>query len=247
MTRLILFLSFLLLSADGWSQSGLASLYMRGEITDGATGAALDAVSVTNTTRNIHVYSDADGRYSILATSGDKIAFNHMGYAPLVTEAATASDRNVVMYRKTQFLPEAIVRPRWTPYQADSIRRARTYARPLAREKSGSAMSPVTLLAEKLSKRHKQLMRFQKDFAYFEGERFIESRYTPELVATLTGMTGDSVAHFINANPMPVEYARAVGDLELKSWIRSTYRAWIARPKETTVPGTDSSSQVAGP
>ena len=245
MSRLILFLSFLLLSADGWSQSGLASLYMRGEITDAATGLPLDAVSITNVTRNINGYSEANGHYSIVASSGDRIAFSHLGYTPVVVEATTTGDRDVVMSRKSQFLPEAIIRPKWTPYQADSIGRARTYQRPLARQKSGGVMSPVTFLAEKVSKRHKQLMRFQKEFHYFEAERYVESRYSPAVVTALTGLKGDSVALFINTHPMPEEYARAVGDLELKSWIRNTYRAWIAKPKETAVPVSDS-AQVAG-
>ena len=73
------------------------------------------------------------------------------------------------------------------------------------------------------------LYEFQKTFAEEEVNKFIDTRYTTSLVAKLTGLTGDSVAHFMYDYPMPYDYARNATDLELKMWIRSSYKEWIKR------------------
>jgi hypothetical protein len=56
------------------------------------------------------------------------------------------------------------------------------------------------------------------------------------LVAALTGLTGDTVGYFMNANPMPFDYARAATDLELKMWIRYNYKQWLKNP---VIPSVD--------
>ena len=91
--------------------------------------------------------------------------------------------------------------------------------------------TPELVLAEALSKSSKQKFRFQKNFNYWETEKFVESRYTPEVVAKLTGLTGDSLAAFMMVYPMPYEYARVVSDLELKMWVRNNYKEWIKSPQ----------------
>ena len=92
-------------------------------------------------------------------------------------------------------------------------------------------MSPVTFIAEKLSKRSRRIFRFQKSFNYWEDQKFIESRYTPELVQQLTKLQGDTLAWFINANPIASDYARVASELELKMWIRDNYKAWLKNPQ----------------
>jgi len=132
-------------------------------------------------------------------------------------------------------LKEYIVRPKnYTQYQIDSLQRHSTYQRTLARERTGSVMSPVTFIAERVSKRSKQIYNFKKQYYYWEDQRFIDSRYTSELVGALTNLTGDTLAYFMNAYPMPYDYARTATDLELKMWIRSNYRQWVSRQPDST-------------
>jgi len=96
-------------------------------------------------------------------------------------------------------------------------------------------MSPFSAIAEKFSKKSKRAFQFQKDFYRLESEKFIDTRYTPDLVNELTGATGDSIGHFMYAYPMPYDFARTASDLEIKMWIRTSYKVWARKDSITNV------------
>lgn len=196
---------------------------------DDVTGQPLSFVSVVNIATQQMVYSDKDGAFSLTAGAADEIAFSLLGYQSQKLPAATVSKADKVQLRRKSIgLNEITVRPNWTPYQADSFARARTYRRVLEYKPSGSVMSPVSALAEVFSKKKKQRLRFQKEFYRMEKERFSDTRYTPDLVAQLTQLEGDTLAQFMNHYPMPYDYSRAASDLEIKMWIRNNFKEWEA-------------------
>lgn len=230
MNRFVLTL-FLLLAALGRLSAQLAE----GRVVDAGSGKGLYPVTIVNLRTQESTYTDEVGDFELPAVPGDKLAFAYIGYRTI--QKTVPSARGAVAWRIDMAplnyeLSEVQVRPKYTQYQIDSIKRHSTYQRPLARVKGGSIMSPVSLLAEKLSRRSKQIQRFQEDFQYFEKERFIDTRYTPELVESLTSLTGDTLAHFMNAYPMPYDYARAASDLELKMWIRTNFKEWLFRQQK---------------
>ena len=140
-------------------------------------------------------------------------------------------------------LQDLIVRPYdYTPYQLDSLERRATHKRSLARQKS-SPFSPFSFVAERLSKKSKRIFKFQESFAYWEDQRFIDTRYTPDLVYEMTGLDDDSLAHFMNATPMPYDFARTASDLELKMWIRSRFKQWRQNP---SIPQISADSALIG-
>ena len=94
----------------------------------------------------------------------------------------------------------------------------------------GAVFSPASALAEQFNKKSKQRARFQENFSKWESQKFVDTRYSSEMVQALTGLTGDTLAAFINAHPMPYDYARAATDLEIKMWVRYNYREWIKKP-----------------
>jgi hypothetical protein len=206
---------------------------LKGIVVDGENNAPLAAVAVVNMQTNQSAYTDATGRFVITAKKGEQVSFSSVGYRnqlKTVPAALGVAEMKIEMFHISYELEEFVLRPKYTPYQMDSIARQSTYARALARQKGGSIMSPVTLIAEKLSKRSKRIFNFQKSFNYWEDVKYIESRYTPEMVSSLTGLKGDSLAYFMNAYPMAFDYARVVSDLELKMWVRNNYKAWIKSP-----------------
>lgn len=217
--------------------AALPAQNLAGQVVDDVTGQPLAFVSVVNVSAQELVYSGMDGRFSIKAGPDDELAFSLVGYQSKKLRASLLLDQaqpRVELRRVSINLNEITVRPDWTPYQADSVARARTYKRTLEYKPSGSVMSPVSALAEVFSKKKKRRMRFQKDFYAMEKERFTDTRYTPELVSELTQLQGDTLAYFMNRYPMPYEYARAASDLEIKMWIRSNFKEWNAagRPVE---------------
>lgn len=219
--------------------SGTRLLYaqaLEGIVAD-SDGEALPAVMVINKTKNLNTMTSVEGKYSIAADKGDDIEFTYMGYYPVSMKVPDGSNvfRRVSLRKKLYSLQEVEIRPDWTPYQLDSIARSKRYALDLSRERAsssvmGSIMSPASALAEQFSKKSKQRTRFQSNFSKWERQKYVDTRYTPEEVASLTGLRGDTLAAFINAHPMPYDYARTATDLEVKMWIRYNYREWIKKP-----------------
>lgn len=219
---------------------------LRGTVVDGTSGKALSAVAVFNGSNKQYAYSDTKGSFSISAKKGDQVSFSFVGYKTQVKTVPAAIGTAVMrieLFPLSYELEEFVYHPLYTPYQQDSIARKSTYQRALARQHGGSVMSPVTFLAERLSKRSQQIFRFQKSFNYWEDQKFIESRYSSELVQQLTGLKGDTLAYFMNANPMPYDYARVASELELKIWIREHFREWQKNPHyPSDLPPVDSAT-----
>jgi len=230
-----LFLLLLLITFG--STAILTAQQLQGVITDFEGNETLVAVTVMNKTKSQTVVSDADGKYNIAAQKGDEIEFTYVGYYSLtiLMPEDGVVFRRVSLKKKLFSLEEVVIGPSWTPYQKDSIARRKTYALDLSRQKvSSSALasvfSPATALAEQFSKKSKQRFRFQSNYAKWEDQKFVDTRYTNEEVTALTGLQGDTLAAFINAHPMPTDYARTATDLEIKMWIKYNYREWIKKP-----------------
>lgn len=206
---------------------------LKGIVEDGETGKPLVAVSVYNTKTQQYVYTNEIGAFSLPANKGDLISFSMVGYktqTKVVPAGLGVAEMHIDLFRLSYQLDEFVYRPKYSAYQLDSMERTSTYQRALARQRTKSIMSPVTLLADKISKNSKQIYRFQRNFHYWEDIKFVESRYTTQLVQQMTGLKGDTLAHFINTYPMPPDYARVASELELKMWIRERYRAWQKQP-----------------
>lgn len=204
---------------------------LRGYVTDAANGKPLAPVVVVNLRTQQSVYTEDNGQFVLPAQNGDQIAFTFIGYKTLqwkMPPTVGAIQQDFKMEVTSYMLKEFTVRTKnYTQYQIDSLQRKSTYQRALARQKGGSISSPVTLLAEKISHKSKDIYKFQKEFNYWEGQRFIDSRYTADLVNALTNLSGDTLAHFMNAYPMPYDYARTASDLEIKMWIRTNFKEWM--------------------
>lgn len=215
---------------------------LKGKVQNATTGEPLYPVSVINLRTQQVSYTNKDGYYKIYATAGDKVAFSFIGYKnkqyqmPVSVGDYTG---DIALEPISYMLDEVILMPDYTPYQIDSIENVKTYRPFLTRTKSSPIASPFSFVAEKFSRRSKQIFKFQKKFSQWEDERYVDTRYTPELVEKMTGLSGDSVGHFMNAYPMPYDYARAATELEMKMWIKYNYKAWMKHVDTAGLPQID--------
>lgn len=212
---------------------------LKGRVTEKGTGQPLYPVTVVNLRTQKATYTTQEGYYTIAAEAGDKVAFSYVGYRANQYQMPISTgnyEADMALERVSYQLQEVILMPDYTKYQIDSIDKVTTYRAFLSRTKSNPVGSPVSFVAEKLNKRTKQIFRFQRNYWKWEDERFIDTRYTPELVAEMTGLQGDSIGHFMNAYPMEYDYARAATDLEMKMWIRFHYKEWIKAIDSTGIP-----------
>jgi CarboxypepD_reg-like domain len=208
-----------------------SSQTMQGYVTDAGTGKPLSSVSVVNVFTHMGTSTDANGFYSIAANTMDVISFSYIGYVPAQKakpNSVLIATVNIALERTEYQLEEFRLRPgHLTQYQMDSAERASIYKRALVRKPPSPFNSPVSAIADKFSRKSKMTYQFQRNFYEGETEKFIDSRYTPDIVTNLTGATGDSIGHFMYACPMPYNFARTATELELKMWIRDQYRTWV--------------------
>lgn len=209
-------------------------------MTEAQTGKSLYPVSVINVSTQQTVYTNQFGAFTINATEGQQLVFSMVGYKEqrkYITAELLKTGIKVALPILSYELNEFVLRPNYTPYQLDSLKRRSTYKRTLAWQRTNSIMSPVSFVADRISKKSRSRLQFQRNFNKWESEKFIDTRYTPELVSQLTGLTEDSLGYFMNAYPMDYDYARAATDLELKMWIRFHYKEWKKNP---VIPQIDS-------
>ena len=196
---------------------------LKGTVVDGETLKPLHSVTIMNVVTGQTVTTDEQGYFSIPAAAGDAISFSYPGYHIIQRQATEAMNLQVALLPLTVRLPEYILRD-YTPFQKDSIELTTLYSKELNTKPikpsfssangggfSGLIGGPV----QKLSKSYKQNKRFKQNFKKDMEQKYIDTRYTPLLVTTLTGFTGDSLAIFMNTYPMEYTFARAATDLEL--------------------------------
>lgn len=195
---------------------------------------SVSGVFVDNSTRGQTSISNENGEYYIAAQPGDTIIFSLMGYETvrIIVPAAVQGSmfRRISMQRAVFTLDEVQVNSRYTPYQIDSMERRRTYSNELTWQKERSVMSPISALADNISRKSRMRWGFQRNFGKWEAEKFAATRYTPELVKSLTGLEGNDCYQFMAAYPMDADYARVASDMEIQMWIRYNYRNWIKKP-----------------
>ena len=212
---------------------------LKGRVTDAVSGKPLYPVTIVNLNMRQNAYTDERGNFSIAVRGSDHIAFSYIGYKSqekIIPVIAGDMEIDVKLQPVNYQLDEFTVRPGYTNYQVDSLQRRATYQRPLAMPHANPFNSPISALAQLFAPTTKATFRFQKNYAKWETQLFVDSRYSAELVTQLTGLTGDSLGSFMNANPMPYDYARTATDLELKMWIRYNYKQWMKNPVIIHVP-----------
>ena len=223
---------------------GSQAQVMKGIVVDGETNQPLYLVSILDLTNAQSAYSDERGIYTMSAKNGDLLSFSLNGYHSIQRLATTDSVLRVLMFPLNVHLQEYILHPEYTPYQKDSAEMAARYSDQLnvtpikpgySSANGGGFTGLIGGAVQKVSRSYKQKKKFKENFIKDEQQKYIDTRYTPQLVSTLTGFSGDTLALFMNAYPMEYKFARTGTDLEMKVWIRDNYREYIALPENSAL------------
>lgn len=223
----------LICSLSGWPQATFKG-YVRNLTKD----EAVPYVLVKNERSGVVVTGNEKGYFSIEAAPKDKLSFSRLGIEKkgmVVTAEMLQSTQRVYITFATDELEEVDVNG-LTAYQRDSIARFELYKPTLTRKKDKLKIyaspigigfkNPFSSWLQYIVPKTKRKLKFKKDFAAWETEKFVASVYTPELVQELTGLKGEELAVFMNAYPMPATFARESGTLARKSWIKANYLDW---------------------
>lgn len=213
-----------------------------GYVIDSLTQVPLFPATVFNQNSGVATFTDSTGYYVIPAQPGDQLMYSYLGYYSVtyrVPVALRTITHQVEMISKQEQLKTVTIKG-LTPYQADSLERIKTFKHymdkpdyPLVSDATVGTGFGLSLNLDRFSKGARQKRRFHKMFPQFEKDAFINSRYTPQLVEKLTGLTGDSLALFLYRFKPSYEFTRSGSDLEFWSWIMMQYKLWVSG-KQTT-------------
>ena len=226
-------LLFVLLSFIVASQVD-AQIVLKGTIVDSAKRNTINSVRVENLSTHQGDYSNADGFFSIEGKEGDYIIFSYLGFNNKVIRLNSSlnnSNQIVKMSIKTVGLKGVTINQGPTQYQTDSAKRADIYKDAFDYTQTKSAMSPITSLYQVFSKKHKNMRHFQDQIVDIEKQKFIDTRYSEELTAQMTGLKEEALIKFMQAYPMEVDFARAASDLEIKMWIKYNFQEYSKKKK----------------
>jgi hypothetical protein len=220
----------------------MCSFYVRaqpltGIVTNGETLLPLAHVSVLDITTGQTAATGLQGSFTIDAKPGDKLSFSFSGFHTIDRIAEYTDSMHVALLPLSVNLP-AYTLHEFSKYEQDSMELTTLYSKELNKKPvktkveyngciniSGLIGGPV----QRMSKSYKQNKRFKAAFKKDMEQKFVDTRYKPTLVATLTGLSGDSLIVFMNTHPMDYVFARAATELEIKAWIRSSYKEFIGR------------------
>lgn len=218
----ILLLVLIGFSAQAQNTLG-AKKIISGIVTDSAFGKPLAGISVQNITTKSGTKTNYRGTFSIEVGEDHYLKFTYTGYKPRIVRIRDLEDIDILKVTmaigRVELKAVKITKP-LTPYQKDSVERASIYKDVFEYKQEKSAMSPVTTVFQLFSKKHRNMRNFKEQVLKNEKQKFIDTRYTPEMVEDITKLKGDSLAIFMNSYPMEIDFARTASELEIRMWVR---------------------------
>lgn len=218
-----------------------AQVLVSGRITNRMSGKGLANTTILDLSRGYFYQSDSDGSFHLHADEGDLLVFTHLGYQPDTVMLSAPAGRvrflDIAMQARAISLSEVVIRAMST-YQRDSIQRREAY--------DMVVKMPVRTLVETSAAAHptggfglvlhpfgegfmpeRRLKHFKKAFFRNEIRDYIDYRFTPEEVAKVTSLHGDSLKLFMQTHRPSYRMLRQSDELELESWIHYSCQNWI--------------------
>ncbi len=213
---------------------GFSQSFMSGTIYDSTSKKKLTGVNIENLTTHQGENSGIKGSYYIEVKKGDKIQFSYVGYNKKII-IITSTEENIyqdVFLKSSIKTLNGVVVKGLSEYQKDSIHRASIYKDVISYSQEKSIKSPISTVYEKFSKKYKDLRKFQEQIKNTEEQKYIDTKYTPEITNAMTKLTDDTLAEFMNLYPMEFEFARSASPLEIKMWIKYNYKDYLEKKKK---------------
>jgi hypothetical protein len=204
---------------------------MMGTITDAATGAALPGVRIENLYAKTRTFSDSAGRFALTVGKDQLIEFYSTGFKVLrvrTPEGILPSYYRLDLQRATIDIAEVEVRERNRDFKKDSVRDRAVYGRALDFPEL-NGLDVIRHPFSALSKRNRQIWAFQKEYAVFEQQKFIDFVFNARLVQELTGLTGEAAQRYMRRYRPNYEQIRAWSEYDFYSYVKRTGAVFVAR------------------
>lgn len=239
MKLVFLILCLIVVAPAGWTQERLFRAFIKAS----EDFEPLSEVQIRDVQTGKIVRSDKDGFFEIRTHVGHTLELSRTSIKAQKIELKASmfnAIQQLILRYDIRELSEVLVLER-TKYQIDSAERYETYQQDLERKKERVRVTeiaptrqgfgivldnPVSSWMQYVAPKSKNRLRFQKNFAEWEQQKYIDQKYTRERVAALTGLQNDSLAWFMNAYPLPYAMARTASKDQIDVWIKANLESW---------------------
>jgi len=190
---------------------------VQGYLLDSSKYSPIKNGTVLNTNSNRSVTTNEKGIFSIPVAINDVLYFTADGYHFDTLRYKMMMRDTIVVYMQllAHVLPGVTVRTQgYTKYQLDSMQRREDFLtiaggekKPVATNATSGAGLGVDL-DYLLSKKEREKRKAYKQFDEHEKEMYINTRFSPQVVHDYTGLTGDTLTHFMRLYTPSYEWLR---------------------------------------
>jgi hypothetical protein len=195
-----------------------------GEVVDHTRKKGLGNVTIVNIYSSAGTLTDSGGRFKIMANKGELIEFRKLGYNTVrirIPQGNVPPYFKIVMQHGPIELPEHAIAGQTKDWKTDSLRYYQLYKNALEfPELTGLDIIQHPFSA--MSKRNRQIWAFQKEYAWWEQQKYIDYTFNEKLVAGLTGLKGDSVQRYMRLYRPTYEELRSMSEYTFYDYVKQS-------------------------
>jgi hypothetical protein len=206
-----------------------------GRVLDMSGKTPLEAVSVLSTS-GYGTLTDSLGRYSIRVNQDDSIWFSYLGKPTSkypVTAIPNIYGFEISLHVNVTELKEVRVMPR--SYRRDSIQNREDYAKafnfskprlstsalPTGSYGAGVGLDLDALIGMFQWRKNRRMLAFQERLLREEEEKFIDHRFSRQLVIRITSLRGKDLDTFMRRYRPNLEFTQFATDYEFQSYVKT--------------------------
>ncbi|WP_420979342.1 carboxypeptidase-like regulatory domain-containing protein [Chitinophaga sp. 30R24] len=214
-------------------QEAFAQVRMSGMVADEETKTGLPFVSIINKRTMTGTMSNESGRFYMEALPGDTLEFSMLSYTTKLLIMPAMSTSQEVYLQKRLFELQG-VNIKGKNYHNDSMAMRDEYGRYFDYHKPKAMdvlktlpANPVTALSYLVpSKTRKRKEQFHEQLLYWEKEKFIDYRYSPELVGKMTKLQSPELDSFMYKYRPGYQFLNTASDYDLLLYIKQSFEEY---------------------
>lgn len=209
------FISCFLFVQSSWAAT------LVGDVSEMQTRLAMADVAIQNIRTGELLMTSSDGKFTISGDGDDLIEFRKLGYKTVrvrIPKGLIPPYYKIIMQETPiPILDENNNAPK--DWVSDSIKYYNLYKQAIEYEKL-TGLDIIRHPFSALSKRSRRIWAFQKEYTYFQKEKYIDYTFNETLVKSITNLEGDSLQYFMRRFRPTYEQLHSMSDYSFYLYIK---------------------------
>jgi hypothetical protein len=206
-----------------------AAQTIKGEVLDMETKKPVANVRIENIYTELEISTSQQGSFIIAAAGGQLLEFKKTGYKTVrvrVPQGYIPSYFRIIMKEGISDIePVNVAYTTRYDYKYDSIRFHELYKHELDFPQL-TGLEMISHPFSALSKKNREIWQFQEDYTEFEKEKYVDRTFNEGIVTKFTGLTGDSLHHFMKRYRPSYEQLRSMNDYTFFNFVKKSVNVY---------------------